>query len=155
MKAKVIQEGIESVVRGARTFALIFEMGEAGMAALAAFANDRSLTAGHFTAIGACSDVTLGFFDWERKSYEKIPLNEQVEVPSLMGDIALKDGAPAVHAHVVLGKPTGAAHGGHLIEAHVRPTLEVILVESPRFLQRRVDAESGLALIAPGAPLSS
>jgi uncharacterized protein len=155
MKAKVIQEGIESVVRGARTFALIFETGEAVMAALAAFAKDRSLTAGHFTAIGAFSDVTLGFFDWEKKSYENIPLNEQVEVLSLMGDIALKDGAPTVHAHVVLGKPDGTAHGGHLIEAHVRPTLEVILVESPRFLQRRVDAETGLALIDPGAPLSS
>jgi predicted DNA-binding protein with PD1-like motif len=125
------------------------------MAALAAFAKDRSFTAGHFTAIGAFSDVTLGFFDWEKKSYENIPLNEQVEVLSLMGDIALQDGAPAVHAHVVLGKPDGTAHGGHLIEAHVRPTLEVILVESPRFLQRRVDAETGLALIDPGSRLSS
>jgi uncharacterized protein len=60
-----------------------------------------------------------------------------------------------VHAHVVLGKPDGTAHGGRLIEAHVRPTLEVILVESPSFLQRRVDAETGLALIDLGAPLSS
>jgi predicted DNA-binding protein with PD1-like motif len=125
------------------------------MTALATFAKDRSLTAGHFTAIGACSDVTLGFFDWEQKSYEKIPLNEQVEVLSLMGDIALKDGPPAVHAHVVLGKPDGTAHGGHLIEAGVRPTSEVILVESPRLLQRKVDAETGLALIDPRAPLSS
>jgi uncharacterized protein len=69
--------------------------------------------------------------------------------------MALKGGALAMHAHVVLGKPDATAHGGHLVEAHVRPTLEVILGESPRFLQRGVDAETGLALIDPGAPLSS
>jgi uncharacterized protein len=60
-----------------------------------------------------------------------------------------------MHTHVVLGKPDGTAHGSHLREAHGRPTSEVILVESPRFLQRRMDAETGLALINPGAPLSS
>jgi uncharacterized protein len=151
----VIQEGGKRVAREARTFALPFETGEAVMTALAAFAKDRSLTAGHFTAIGACSDVTLGFFDWGQKSYEKIPLNGQVEMLSLMGDIALKGGAAAVHAHVVLGKPDGTAHGGHLREAHVWPTLEVILVESPRFLQCRMDAETGLALLDSEAPLSS
>jgi len=47
----------------------------------------------------------------------------------------------------VVGKPDGAAHGGHLLEAHVRPTLELILTESPRHLQKRHDPESGLALI--------
>jgi predicted DNA-binding protein with PD1-like motif len=52
-----------------------------------------------------------------------------------------------LHAHVVVGKADGTAHGGHLLAAVVRPTLEVILVESPRHLQRRHDAETGLALI--------
>jgi predicted DNA-binding protein with PD1-like motif len=39
--------------------------------------------------------------------------------------------------------------GGHLLEAHVRPTLEVVLTESPRHLHKRKDPESGLALIVP------
>jgi Fe-S oxidoreductase len=52
-----------------------------------------------------------------------------------------------VHAHVVLGKSDGSAHGGHLLEAHVRPTLEVTLAEAPRYLHRKHDPESGLALI--------
>jgi predicted DNA-binding protein with PD1-like motif len=80
----------------------------------------------------------------------KIPIHAQVEVLSLVGDIALKDGQPMVHAHVVAGKSDGTAHGGHLIEGHVRPTLEVMLVESPKFLQRTHDEESGLALIDLG-----
>jgi hypothetical protein len=37
------------------------------------------------------------------------------------------------------------------MEAHVRPTLEVILTESPVQMRRTFDAQSGLALIDPGA----
>ncbi|MGH7696413.1 MAG: PPC domain-containing DNA-binding protein, partial [Gemmatimonadaceae bacterium] len=68
-------------------------------------------------------------------------------VLSLVGDIALSDGKPSVHAHVTLGKADGSAHGGHLLSAHVRPTLEVVLAESPRHLRRTPNAESGLPLI--------
>jgi predicted DNA-binding protein with PD1-like motif len=151
MRAKVIYEDSAPGCRSERTFAVIFETGEEVMAGLKQFTTDRSFTAGHFTAIGALSDVKLGFFDWEQKHYKNIPLPEQVEVLSLVGDIALKDGEPTLHAHVVVGKSDGTAHGGHLMEAHVRPTLEVILVESPSLLRRTMDPESGLALIDIGA----
>src|SRR5205823_13320077 len=106
------------------------------------------LGAAHFTAIGAFRDVTLGYFDWEKKDYQKIPVREQVEVLSLIGDVTLDEkGQPQVHAHVVVGRSDGTTRGGHLLEAHVRPTLEVVLVESPVHLQRKHDPESGLALI--------
>jgi predicted DNA-binding protein with PD1-like motif len=142
MKAKVIHED------GERTFALVFQTGDEVAAGLLAFAKERNLRASRFSGIGAFSGITLGFFDWERKDYRTIALTEQVEVLSLLGDITLDGGAPKVHAHVVVGKPDGTAHGGHLMEARVRPTLEVILVESPRHLERRTDPESGLALIS-------
>lgn len=90
----------------------------------------------------------MGFFESERKDYKKIPINEQVEVMSLIGNITLDEGGePKVHAHVVVGRRDGTAHGGHLLEAHVQPTLEVILVESPTRLRRKMNAEVGLPLI--------
>ncbi len=142
MKAKLLQE------QGGKTYALIFDTGDEVRSGLLAFARDKRLGASHFTAIGAFRDVTLGYFDWQKKEYQKIPITEQVEVLSLIGDVAWKEnGEPEVHAHVVLGKADGSAWGGHLLEAHVRPTLEVILVETPRNLERRYDPESGLALI--------
>ena len=73
--------------------------------------------------------------------------NESFHAVSLAGDIALADGKPKVHAHAVLGKRDAAAVGGHLLQARVRPTLEVVLVQSPAHLERRHDPESGLALI--------
>ena len=133
--------------QGAKTFALVFDKGDEVMEGLTGFARRHGLGASHFTAIGAFSDVILGYFDRQRRDYRRIPVAEQVEVLSLVGDVALTDGKPALHAHVVVGKADGPAHGGHLLEAHVWPTLEVILVETPRHLRRRLDAATGLALI--------
>jgi uncharacterized protein len=141
MKFKLINES------GEKTFALIFDKGDEVMSELRRFAMERQLFASHFTGIGALSDAVLGFFDPAKKEYKKIPIRRQVEVLSLAGDVTIQDGAPKIHAHIVVGKPDGSAHGGHLMKAHVFPTLELILVESPRFLERRFDAETGLALI--------
>ena len=134
---------------GERVFAVIFETGDDPVAGLTRFAEERKLGASAFTAIGAFSEATLGYFAWEKKDYERIPVKEQVEVLSLLGDIALQDGKPKLHAHVVLGRRDGSACGGHLLEARVRPTLEVIITETPAHLRRRHDPASGLALIAP------
>jgi len=141
MRSKLLHE------HGEKTFAVIFETGEEAMSGLLKFAKEQSLGASQFSAIGAFSDLTLGYFDWERKDYDKIPVREQVEVLSLLGDIALEDGETKVHAHVVVGKRDGTAYGGHLVEAHVRRTLEVVVVEGPAHLHRRMDPASGLALI--------
>lgn len=132
---------------GQKTYALIFETGDEVKEKLLSFAKQNGLGGSSFKAIGAFRDAVLGYFDWEKKEYKKIPVREQVEVLSLVGDIALKDGEPKLHAHVVLGRSDGSTLGGHLVEAHVRPTLEVILVEEPEHLQKQHDEESGLALI--------
>ena len=141
MRAKVIDQATE------RTWALVFAAGDEVVSTLQAFAAQTRLTAARFTAIGAFRDATLGYFDWQTKRYERIPVREQVEVLALVGDIALEDDKPKIHAHVVVGKRDGTAHGGHLLEAYVRPTLEVMLTESPTHLRRTFHPESGLALI--------
>jgi hypothetical protein len=131
----------------AKTYALILETGDEVMASLQAFAVRHRLSASHFTAIGAFSDAVLGFFDLRARDYRPILVEEQVEVLSLVGDVALEDGRPKVHAHVVIGDWRGNARGGHLLKARVRPTLEVIITETPAHLHRRHDPASGLALI--------
>jgi predicted DNA-binding protein with PD1-like motif len=132
---------------GKKTYAVVMDKDEEVMAGLQRFAAEHELAASQITAIGAFSDVMLGYFDRNRKDYTRIPVAEQVEVLSLMGDITLDGKDPKVHAHVVLGRSDGSTCGGHLLEAHVWPTLEVIVTESPRHLGRRIDQETGLALI--------
>jgi predicted DNA-binding protein with PD1-like motif len=143
-----MQERLIHEDAGGKTFALVFATGDEALEGLTRFAREHDLSAAQFTGIGAFSDVVLGYFDWETKDYVRIPVDEQVEVLSLVGDVASQDGEPAVHAHVVVGGRDGSARGGHLLAAHVRPTLEIVVSESPAHLRKRHDPESGLALIA-------
>jgi predicted DNA-binding protein with PD1-like motif len=142
MKAKLLHEN------GERTYTLVFDKGDEVIAEFETFAREHAITAARFTAIGAFSDVKLGYFDRDQNGYLEIPLVEQVEVLSLLGNVADNDGEPKVHAHVVIGGRDGGARGGHLLAAHVWPTLEVIVDESPEHLRRRVDEQTGLPLIA-------
>jgi predicted DNA-binding protein with PD1-like motif len=137
---------------GQKVWALVFSTGEEVAEGLLQFATEHQLGAGQFSAIGAFKEVELGFFEIEKKEYKRIGIREQVEVLSFLGDISLSEGKPKIHAHVVLGKSDGSAWGGHILKAIVRPTLEVILTESPTHLRREYDQASGLALINPELP---
>jgi predicted DNA-binding protein with PD1-like motif len=135
---------------GQRTFALIMESGDELTGCLRQFATRERISAAQFTGLGALRAATLNYFDWESRKYQPTPIQEQVEVASLIGDVALSpDGVSALHAHVVHGRRDGTALAGHLSEAYVRPTVEIVLTESPAHLQKAHDAESGLALIKP------
>lgn len=144
MKEKLIQE------QGEQTYVVVFDKGDEFMAGMMEFAARHDLAASQLTAIGGFSDMTLAYFSATEKEYKKIPLHEQVEVLALVGDITLKGEGDErqVHAHVVVGLSDGTTRGGHIMKAQVWPTLEVIVTESPKHLQRRSDPETGLALIS-------
>lgn len=143
MKQKLLHDN-----NGERTFAVVMDTGDEVLDCLKSFVAKERITAAQITAIGAFSEVTLKYFDWNRKAYLENKVNEQVEVASLIGDVAVGlSGDPAIHIHVVVGKRDGAAMAGHLGKALVRPTLEIVVTESPAHLQKRSDPESGLALI--------
>lgn len=147
MQARLINQSGDQ-----RTFVVVLDTGDEVMASLKRFVTQESLDAAQFTAIGAFRSAVLGYFDWERKDYRRIPVEEQVEVASFTGDLARgPDNKPSLHIHCVLGRPDGGAVAGHLLEAHVRPTLEIVLTDSPVHLRKRHDPESGLALIDPSA----
>jgi uncharacterized protein len=88
-----------------KTFVLVFATDDELSQGLKKFASDQKLTSASFKGIGALSSVKLGWLDWETKKYEpSVSLDEQVELLSVIGDVALKDGEPQVHAHIVIGK---------------------------------------------------
>lgn len=130
-----------------RTFALIFNTGDEVNQGLKEFAKEQKLSDASFKAIGALKSVQLGWYNPETKKYQtSVDLNEQVELLSLVGDVAQLDGNPIVHAHIVVGRSDGTTAGGHLLSAVVRPTCEVFLMESPAHLSKALDPDSGLVL---------
>jgi predicted DNA-binding protein with PD1-like motif len=136
----------------ARMHVIVLDSGEEAFAALTQFANQAKVSAAALTAIGAFESAVVGWFDFASKTYRKIAVNEQCEVLSALGDVAIgDDGKASLHVHIVLGLADGSTRGGHLLEGKVRPTLEVVLTETPARLRRRKRPEFGIALIDPAA----
>jgi len=133
-----------------RVWIAVLEHGEDVKTVLLALAGQERIENASFAALGAFEKAVIAYFDWEKKEYLNIPIDEQVEVIALAGDIVPDDkGKSSLHAHVVLGRRDGTTRGGHLVQGYVRPTLEVTLTELPAHLRRHRHPELGLALIEP------
>ena len=143
MQSKLIADAADG-----RTFVVVLDPGEEAVNTITGFAKSARLPGASLTALGAFERATVGWFDVATKNYRKIDVAEQCEALSLVGDIAIDDrGEPSLHLHAVLGLKDGSTRGGHVLEAIVRPTLEVILKETPRALKRKKRPDLGLALI--------
>jgi predicted DNA-binding protein with PD1-like motif len=143
-RCKLVQEGA-----GQSTYLLVFDKDAEVMSSLLQFAREHRLVAGSLTGIGAVSGTELAFFDRQKQEYQPIPVAQQAEVLALTGNLALRDRQPFFHVHTVLGLPDGSTRGGHLVQAHVWPTLEVVLTTWTRPARRQRDRETGLPLLAP------
>jgi predicted DNA-binding protein with PD1-like motif len=135
--------------RDEKIYAVIFRRGDEALSGLTDFAMQNKIEDAHFTAIGAVSSATLAWLDLSKKVYHRIPVAEQAEVLSLIGDIATFNGKPIVHMHAVLGKSNGNTVGGHVFELNINPTLEVFVTVNTTPLKKRPDDASGMKLIDP------
>lgn len=133
----------------AKTYLLVFRTGQEVMKGLLAFARKHKLTASYLTGLGAISDAVIGYFDPQTKTYLRIHEKGQAEVLPLTGNLALEDNEPFFHVHVALGRRDGSARGGHLFEAMVRPTVELVLTVYTKPVRRKIDPETGLPLLDP------
>jgi uncharacterized protein len=148
-RAPRMQVQLLSGAEQSKQYAVIFGKGDEAFSGLLEFAEKYHITSAHFTAIGALNGATLGWFDPERKMYKKIPIEGQVEVIGMSGDIALYKGKPVVHTHMMVGTSDGTTRGGHVLAAYVSPTLEVMVTVDPITMQKRFDPETDLTLIDP------
>jgi hypothetical protein len=149
-KAPRMQVELLNPGEAAKQYAVIFYQGDEAFSGLQEFADKYHVTSAHFTAIGALNRATLGWFDPQRKMYKRIPITGQHEVIGMSGDIALYRGQPIVHTHMVTGSPDGTTRAGHVLEAYVSPTLEVMVTVDPTAMKKRFDPETDLTLIDPG-----
>lgn len=158
MKVKLLNDH-----EGQRVFAVVLESDEDFYEGMMAFARQFHLGASQLSATGGLSAATLGYLEPQSGTIKEIPVAHQVEVLSLAGTITRSgdvtaDGLePRVHAAVVLGRSDGSTVGGRLVRGTVWPALEILVIESPKYLHRRTDEATGLALIdispAEQAPL--
>ena len=144
MQVKLVKDTPEEKV-----YAVVFSKGDEAMSGLTDFALKYGVGDAHFTGIGAVSSATMAWLDPANKVYHRISVPEQVEVLSLIGDVATFNGRPVVHMHAVLGHPDGTTTGGHVFELNVNPTLEVFVTVNSTPLKKRPDDASGMKVIHP------
>jgi predicted DNA-binding protein with PD1-like motif len=142
LQARLISEN----PNGEKTYAVIFAKGDEIMSGLTEFADREKIAGGHFTAIGALASGRFGWFDRVQKAYRDIPINHQMELISLVGDVGLANNAPQIHVHAAVGFTDGQVRGGHLLEAIVWPTVELFFTAYPRPLDKKHDPETNLFL---------
>ncbi len=148
-KAPTMQSKLVKDAAGEQVYAIIFHKGDEVLSGLTDFAIAHKISDAHFTAIGASSGATVAWLNLPKKMYRPITVNQQVEVLSLIGDIAMFNGVPIVHMHAVLGKPDGSTVGGHVLELNTDPTIEVFLTADSTVLQKKPDEASGMKFIDP------
>jgi hypothetical protein len=132
-----------------KTYAIIFAAGDEVMSGLTEFAQNYHVTSAHFTAIGDVQTAKVGWYDMSRKMFKVINISSPSEITSLIGDIAVYNGKPVVHAHINVADSTGMVHGGHLFEAFIAPTLEVMMTVEPETLYKKLNQEFDVSVIDP------
>lgn len=143
MQSKLVSRPDET-----RVWFAVLDAGEEVKKQILTLVQQEKIAAAAFVALGAFEKATIAYFDWEKKKYQPIPIGTQVEVITLVGDVVPNEkNKPSLHAHTVLGLADGTTRGGHLMEGHVRPTLEITVTETPAHLVRRRQPGLGLALI--------
>jgi predicted DNA-binding protein with PD1-like motif len=146
MKVKLLNES-----NGQRDFVVVFQIGDEFFAGLTRFAEEYHIQSAHLTAVGGLHDARLAWYDLEKKMYRVIPIDQPVEVDSLVGDIARLNGKPSVHMHCVVSMSDGTTRGGHVLGGHVSPLLEVWVTADSTPLLKRFDEKTGLNLMDPDA----
>lgn len=133
---------------GRRTFVIAFGPGDDALAGLQELARTRGWKSAHFSGIGSFSRASLGWYDFGRKEFRKLPRHGTLEVVSFSGNVALDEqGAPLVHVHCAVADEEGTLTGGHLLEATVAATLEVFLTEEPLPVTKALDDSLGSKVI--------
>jgi predicted DNA-binding protein with PD1-like motif len=144
MKVRLLSEN-----GGVKNYAIVLAKGDEVMSGLTDFSRQNKVASASFTAIGAFSHATVAWFDDARKEFKLIPIEQQVELVSMIGDIALVNDQPVVHTHVSVASSDGTVRGGHVINAFVFPTLELFMTVYPTPLHKESDEATGLKLIDP------
>ncbi|WP_083227980.1 PPC domain-containing DNA-binding protein [Mucilaginibacter sp. PPCGB 2223] len=135
--------------RGHKTYLVVMQRGDDVLSGLTEFAEKNNITFASFTGLGAMSSTRIGCYDREKQMYHIIPVKGQAETVSFIGNITLFNSKPVVHVHMSVSQSDGTVRGGHLFQATVWPTLEVIVTVEPIAIYKKKETDTGFALTDP------
>lgn len=109
-----------------------------------AFCEKNGITSGIITGIiGSLNSAKLGFLKELPGKYISKEFKGPLEIVAAQGSIALYEGEPVLHIHMLVSDENRAI-GGHLIEAKIFSTAEVVIQELDEQIERKTDSYTGL-----------
>ena len=130
------------------TLVIRLDPGEEICRSLLEIAEKENLELAEIEGLGAVNKFTTGVFDVKEKVFKPNTFEGSYEITSLHGTITRKDDKPYLHVHMCAGNDTGAVFGGHLSEAYISATAEIIIRKINGHVGREFDEVTGLNLFA-------
>lgn len=120
-------------------FLVVLRQGDNVFAHLERLADAEALPSASFTGLGFVH-ATFGFWDAQRQMFDPKTFRD-VELGSMVGSIAWKEGKPSIHAHGVAAGRDFRAYGGHLLDLEVGTgSVEITVLRHDRRLARALDS---------------
>ena len=120
-------------------YLMVLRMGDNAFAELTKLAKAESIPAASVTALGF-AHATFGYWNADRKEFDAKTFSN-VEMGSIAGSVAWKEGEPSIHLHGVAGDSNFNAYGGHLLDLEVGTgSMEITLIVHEKKLERAIDA---------------
>jgi uncharacterized protein len=129
-------------------YLLVLKPGEKVVESIKQFCQERIIRGGWLSGLGAVSEAEIGYYNLSKQQYHFVKLDSPLEVVSLTGNIAYFQNEVFLHIHTVLSDEGMKTYGGHLQEAKVNATLEIMLRVFDTALERKLDNATGLKIIS-------
>lgn len=148
-KAPAMKYKLISTSGKIKTYLIVLYRGDDILSGMTEFAEKLNIRFAHFSGVGAISSGRLGSYDRGREMYHIIPIKGQAEITSFIGNIAVYNGKPVVHVHMSVSQSDGTMRGGHLFNAIVWPTLEIMVTVEPTPVYKKKENDTGFVLTDP------
>lgn len=139
---------MKELYKSSEKIMLVFSKGDELTEMISLYCQKEKIFAASVSALGACEELTLAWYNLETKKYEDHRYKEDMEIASMVGNIALVDDTPFLHAHGVFGMRDMSTIGGHIRRMIISATGEVMLQIYDGSLNRAYDEQTGLNLIS-------
>ena len=132
--------------RFGKTIVMRIDKGEEVLTQLKTMALTENIQLASVRALGATNDFTVGVFKVDEKKYYANHFTGNFEIVSLTGTISTMNGDYYAHLHMSAGDEQGRVFGGHLNEAIISATCEMVVEVIDGQVERAHDADVGLNL---------
>ncbi|MDW8850800.1 PPC domain-containing DNA-binding protein [Flavobacterium sp. MMLR14_040] len=130
-------------IKTAYGYLMVLREGDDVLANIENLAREKQIPSANFTGIGFASEATFGFYDFNAKKFNPKTFNK-VEMGSITGSIAWKEGKPSIHVHGVATDDKFDAYGGHILALKVGTgSMEIYITVHNEKLERKLEQPLG------------